>query len=78
MSKADAELNRRIKLICGAIDKAEPSRLLVRWKKDGPNEQVLEAMRRAIYKVDGTLPITTDAIAASFEAGLRAFTRRKV
>ena len=73
----DKALRQRIALICNAVDKAEPSRLLARWKKEGPDAEALEAMRRAIYKVDGTLPITTDALAAAFAAALRSFTKKR-
>jgi hypothetical protein len=73
----DKELRDRIALICDAVDHAEPSRLLARWRKDGPDEAALEAMRCAIKKVDGSVDHTTDALAAAFEAGLRAFTRPK-
>ena len=71
------ELNHRIALIYNALDRAEPRRLLVRWRREGPSERALEAMRKAILRVDGSLNITTDALAAAFEAGLRSFTRRR-
>jgi len=75
-TRSDRALNRQIALICDALDKAEPSRLLARWKKNGPDDDALDAMRRAIRKVDGTVEVTTDALAAAFEAGLRSFTHR--
>ena len=72
----EAQLKRDINMIYRAVEQAEPSRMLQRWRK-GPNEDILKAMRRAIFRVDGVLQVTTDALAEAFGAGLRALTRKK-
>ena len=66
-------LNQRIDLIYGAVERADHRHLLVRVRREGVNESVLEAMRRAVERIDGGLNITTDALAAAFKAGLIAF-----
>lgn len=73
-TKTQDPLDAKIDLIYDALEKAEPFRILRVWCEDGPAEDVLEAMCRAIRKVDGELTHTTDALAAAFEAGLLAFT----
>lgn len=73
--KQRGDLNRRISTICRALNDAEPSRLLMRWRKNADPE-VVEAMRRAIKRVDGVLEVTTDALVAAFDAALYRFTRR--
>jgi len=75
LKEQEAQLKRDINMIYRAVDQAEPSRILQRWRK-GPNDAVLKAMRRAIFSVDGTLQVTTDALVEAFDAGLRALTRK--
>jgi len=75
-TKEQRRLNERIDLICTAIERAEASRLLVRFRERGAEEPVLEAMRRAIEKIDGGLHVTTDALAAALKAALTVYAKK--
>ena len=77
MTKEQRRLRERIDLICRAVERAEASRLLARFRERGPEEVVLEAMRRAIEKVDGGLNVTTDALAAALKAALTAYAKKR-
>ena len=73
MARAERKrLNGRIDLICGALDRADHRRLLVKVRREGVSASAIEAMRRAVERIDGGLNITTDALGAAFAAGLRS------